>query len=130
MKRILIVDDSKTARMMIKRCLEIAGFGDTIFIEASNGEEALITLRRNPADLILTDLNMPVMDGETLLKWLKGSPKTHDIPVIMISSTGNPGRKQRVMEMGAYAVLGKPITPELLKESLTEFLPKQTHWGL
>lgn len=129
MKRILIVDDSNTARMVVRRCLEIAGFGDATFLEAENGKDALTILKQEPADLVVTDLNMPVMDGETFLRWVKGSPKTHDIPVVMISSAGNAAKEKQVLAMGALAVLGKPVSPGILKESIGGLAGMEEHWG-
>jgi two-component system chemotaxis response regulator CheY len=129
MKKILIVDDSKTARMVVKRCLEITGFRDATFLEAVNGKEALNLLKQEPADLVVTDLNMPVMDGETFLKWVKGSPKTHDIPVVMISSARNAAKEKQILDMGALAVIGKPVSPELLKQSIGYLLEEEDQWG-
>lgn len=129
MKTILIVDDSSTARMVVRRCLEIAGFGEARFIEAANGKEALTLLKQEPADLIVTDLNMPVMDGETFLKWVKGSPRTHDIPVVMISSAGNPAKEKQVLNLGARAVIGKPVSPEMLKKSIGDLTGVEEQWA-
>ncbi|MBW2096526.1 MAG: response regulator [Deltaproteobacteria bacterium] len=129
MKRILIVDDSNTARMVVRRCLEIAGFMDATFLEAANGKEALTLLKQERADLVVTDLNMPVMDGETFLKWVKGSPKTHDIPVVMISSARNPAKERQVLDMGALAVLGKPVSPEILRESVGNLVETKDQWA-
>ncbi len=126
MKNILIVDDSRMARVIARRCLEILIPSDCLFHEAENGEEALFLIRRTPFDLVLTDLNMPVMDGEALLKWIKGSPKTHDIPVAVISSIGNPEKEQKIKGLGALAVVAKPLSPEVLRESIGSFLSK---WG-
>ena len=62
MKRIVIADDSATARMFIRRCLEIVGCGENAFIEVENGKEALDCMKKEPADIVVADLNMPVMD--------------------------------------------------------------------
>jgi len=67
MKRVVIADDSQTARMFIRRCLEIVGLAETEFVEADNGREALARIKEAPTDLLVTDLNMPLMDGEMLL---------------------------------------------------------------
>lgn len=75
--RIAIVDDSGTARMFIRRCLEIAGFHEAEIIEAENGRDALEAIRLHPVDLLLTDLTMPVMDGLTLCS--SGSSPTPDL---------------------------------------------------
>ncbi len=84
MMKIIIVDDSTTARMIVRRCLEIAGFSDAEFIEAENGKEALALLKEHKVDFVISDLNMPVMDGEMLLKWMKASPKLTDIPLVVL----------------------------------------------
>lgn len=109
----MIVDDSATSRMFIKRCLEVI-FTDQeeiTFYEAGDGKEALGKLKANPTDLVIIDLNMPVMDGATLLRWLKGSPKLTYIPVIVITSVDNPAKRDELKELGAYDVLSKPVSP-------------------
>jgi two-component system chemotaxis response regulator CheY len=117
-KRIVIADDSATARMVIRRCLEIIGLGDAGMVEVPNGREALARLKEEPTDLLVTDLNMPIMDGETLLKWVKGSPKLTDVPVVVITSAGNPAKEALLTELGAFAVLDKPISPATLLKKL------------
>lgn len=122
MKRIVIADDSATARMFIKRCLEIIGLGDAEIVEAEHGKEALAAAKAAPTDILLTDLNMPVMDGETLLKWVKASPKLMDMPVVIITSAGNPAKEQELLELGALCVINKPIAPPQLLEALEAFI--------
>ena len=122
MTTIVIADDSGTARMMIRRCLEIIGFADATFLEAENGKEALSLVKQNPVDILLTDLNMPVMDGETLLKWVKASPKLNDIPVLVITSAGNQAKSNQLIAMGAFAVANKPINPAILSNILAPLL--------
>lgn len=122
MKRIVIADDSATARMFIKRCLEIIGLGEAQIIEAKDGKEALAAAKAEPTDLLLTDLNMPVMDGETLLKWVKSSPKLMEVPVVIITSAGNPAKEQELLSLGAQRVINKPIAPPVLLEALDTFI--------
>ena len=122
MKRIIIADDSATARMFIKRCLEIIGMGDAEIIEAEHGKEALAAAKEQKVDLLLTDLNMPVMDGETLVKWIKASPKLCDLPVIVITSAGNPAKEAQLIELGAHRVLNKPVSPPVMMDALADFL--------
>lgn len=124
MKRIIIADDSTTARMFIKRCLQIIGLGDAEIIEAEHGKEALAAAKAQPVDLLLTDLNMPVMDGETLVKWVKASPKLGDLPVVVITSAGNPAKEAQLLELGAHRVLNKPVSPPVMMEALADFLDK------
>ncbi len=118
MKTILIVDDSCTARMMIRRCLEIAGYADAEFREASHGREALDLLRTHAADLVLTDLNMPEMNGRTLIRHLKSSPRFFSIPIIVISSITNDREENELRAHGVAAVIRKPLSPMTLREAL------------
>jgi len=122
MKRIIIADDSTTARMFIKRCLQIIGLGDVEIIEAEHGKEALAAAKAQEVDLLLTDLNMPVMDGETLIKWVKASPKLGDLPIIVITSAGNPAKEAQLLELGAHRVLNKPVSPPMMMDALADFL--------
>ncbi len=122
MKRIIIADDSTTARMFIKRCLQIIGLGDAEIIEAEHGKEALSAAKAQEVDLLLTDLNMPVMDGETLIKWVKASPKLGDLPVIVITSAGNPAKEAQLLELGAHRVINKPVSPPAMMDALADFL--------
>ena len=123
--RIAIVDDSGTARMFIRRCLEIAGFREAEIIEAENGRDALEKIRQTPVDLLLTDLTMPVMDGLTLLKWLKANPKFSELPVLVVTSAGNPAREEELLRLGAMGVLNKPISPARLNQLLQGLLPAE-----
>ena len=125
MQKILIVDDSSTARMFIRRCLEIAGCQGADFHEAGNGREALDLLREMSVDFILADLNMPVLDGRNMLKRIKSSPRTCDIPVVVISSASNPASDVELVAEGAYAVLSKPITPPALIASIGALFKKR-----
>lgn len=123
--RIAIVDDSGTARMFIRRCLEIAGFREAEIIEAANGRDALEQIRQNPVDLLLTDLTMPVMDGLTLLKWIKGNPKLVELPVLVVTSAGNPARERELLDLGALGVVNKPVSPARLNQMLQPLLPPE-----
>ena len=126
MKRIIIADDSDTARMFIRRCLEIVGLREAEFIEAANGREALKSAKEEPPDLLVTDLNMPVMDGETLLKWVKTSPRLVDLPVLVVTSAGNPAKEAQLKELGAFAVLNKPVSPAPLLKILAPLLAEDS----
>ena len=111
---ILVVDDSGTARMIIKQCLAIIGLKDKKYLEASNGRDAVEVLKKSSVDLVVTDLNMPVMDGEALLLEIKGSAAWKQIPVIVITSTSNDVREKALREVGAEAVISKPVNPAAL----------------
>jgi two-component system chemotaxis response regulator CheY len=91
---VLVVDDSSTIRKIIHRCLEKAELGITEVCEAGNGQEALDLLARRPVDLVLTDINMPRMNGMQFLSALKENRDWKQIPVLIIST-----------EAGAAAVI-------------------------
>lgn len=116
--KILLVDDSLAARMIIKQYLQIVGCQDSEFVEVRNGQEALTTLKEQLFDLIVTDMNMPVMDGGEFLKRLKASPRYNQLPVIIISSAANQDNRERFMKFGANYVIPKPVTPQMLREAL------------
>ena len=125
MMRIIVADDSSCARMFIKKCLEIVGLADAEITEAENGKEALDKIQAQSFDLLITDLSMPVMDGEALLKWVKGTPELLNLPVLVISSAGNPAREKKLLELGAFAVLGKPVSSVVLLKALEPLLEKE-----
>lgn len=127
-KSIIVADDSATARMVTIRCIEIAGFNDAEFFEAQDGYEALDLVKGHPIDLLITDLNMPHMDGKTLLKRIKESSNHHDLPVMIISSSKNQAKEEELYKLGAYAVLGKPISPASVSEAL-QSLSNLSGWG-
>ena len=118
LKKILIVDDSKTSRMMVRRCLEIAGITDAVITEAEHGRDALEQLQAAPVDLVLTDLNMPEMDGETLMRHVKASPKLTAIPIIVISSAAHEGNVEKLKSQGAVAVINKPMSPTAISDAV------------
>ncbi|MBN2442920.1 MAG: response regulator [Spirochaetales bacterium] len=119
-KNILIVDDSKTARMIIKRCLEIAGYTNIVFFEAEDGISALEFLKENTVDIIFTDLKMPKMDGKTFVLKLKCNEYTKQIPVIVITSMGNTFIDEQLITSGAHTVIQKPLSPLKMREALGE----------
>ncbi len=124
MTRIIIVDDSSIARMLIQRCLEAIGFSQAEFIEAENGQDAFDKINSAPVDLVITDLTMPLMDGESLLNILKSDSRYTDLPVLIISSAGTPAKEAELIQNGALALLSKPFTPADLYKTLQEFIPE------
>lgn len=125
MKRIVVADDSQTARMFIRRCLEIIGLQDAEIVEAVNGKEALALVKEKPTDLLVTDLNMPVMDGETLVKWVKANPRLSELPILVITSAGNPAKEAELAGLGVFGVLSKPVSPQNLLGMLTPLMAQQ-----
>jgi len=126
---IIIADDSATARMFIKRCLEMAGYQDAAFYEAKDGYDVLELVKEQSVDLLITDLNMPHMDGKSLLKRIKTNPRYCDLPVLVITSADNPATEQELRKFGAFAILGKPVSPDILASTL-QGLSEETSWGI
>jgi two-component system chemotaxis response regulator CheY len=113
-KSILVVDDSGTARMFVRRCLEAIGFSEANFHEAGDGQAALAILKKNPIDLVMTDLTMPIMGGEELLSSIKSNNKLKNSHVLVVTSAGNKARESTLLEKGALAVISKPFAPAAL----------------
>jgi len=120
--KIVIADDSRTARFLIRQYLEMAGFYKADFIEVETGRQALDYLKKNVVDLVITDYKMPEMDGLDLLRRVKASPKLHDLPVLVITSFANQAKIDELLENGAFAVLQKPLSLAKLHETVKKFL--------
>ncbi len=117
---ILVVDDSATSRMILRRCLEMAGYSDAIFLEASDGALALDLLEANQIDLIVTDLKMPRMDGRTLIRKLHSNPETSGIPVLIVSSVAPASEGTDSFGGNVLAAVQKPLSPAKLMHALKE----------
>ncbi|MEK6673053.1 MAG: response regulator [Nitrospirota bacterium] len=114
MKNILVVEDSPTMRQLIT--FTVKRIADTNVIEAKDGVEALKKITSEKIDLILADINMPVMDGLKLVGLIKNNPDFKNIPVIMITTEGAKEDRERAIKIGADAYLSKPIqTQELIR---------------
>lgn len=110
-KHILIVDDSATSRMIIKRCFSIAGYDDVEYLEAEDGLKALSMLGTIQVDMIVSDLKMPKMDGDTFVKKLRMNDQTEKIPVVIISSIGNEAIEDSLKDYNVKAIIKKPVSP-------------------
>jgi two-component system chemotaxis response regulator CheY len=117
-RSILIVDDCAPMRRVIRRILDMSGFAVRECFEAGDGEEALSVLRQHRVELILSDVNMPHLDGEGLLSRLTGDEHLRGIPVIMITSDATEARSARLLGMGAKGYLVKPFPPPVLRDEL------------
>lgn len=124
MKRIIIADDSSLARMFTARCLTVGGFSNFTIEEAKDGLEVYALLSEEKYDLIITDLNMPEMDGMELLDRISKEPTMNTTPVIVITSAGNAEERTRLKDLGAKAILSKPITPADLAKVVEPYLDK------
>nr|WP_320014373.1 response regulator [uncultured Desulfobacter sp.] len=119
---ILIVDDSMPMRTVLKRSLEAAGYGGARILEASNGKEALTVMEGDWVDLIMTDYNMPEMDGLNFLKKVKTEAQFKEIPVVIISTEGNDSKIKEFMDTGAAGYITKPFTPEALRDLIASII--------
>ena len=119
-QKILIIDDSATSRMIIKRCIEMAGFFDIDYLEAEDGLQGLTILDKEKVDLIITDLKMPKMDGKTFIRKLKSSEDKKNIPIVVVSSLDNSVLEERLKREGVMTVIGKPLSPAKILEFMEE----------
>jgi two-component system chemotaxis response regulator CheY len=120
--RVLIVDDSPAMRAVVRRVIEMSGFDLSSCFEAGDGVEALDRLKGEWVDAILTDINMPRMDGEALLQALAGDEKLRSIPVLVISTDATEKRIARLLSAGARGYITKPFVPEELRSQLERIL--------
>jgi len=112
-KRVMAVDDSKTMREMVVFALTEAGF---LVESAEDGQKALSVLNTIQVDLVITDLNMPVMDGISLIRNLRADPKHRAVPILMLTTESDAEKKAEGRAAGATGWLVKPFNPEKLVE--------------
>ena len=114
---VLIVDDSAAMRSIILKTLQISGLELGNVYQARNGEEALQMLEENWVDLALVDINMPIMDGETLINNIRANPDLADLPIVVISTESS---EARIVQLRAKDVefIHKPFAPETLRETV------------
>ncbi len=119
---VMIVDDSPVMRGFIRRVLTLSGFEVGEYLEASNGEEALARLEGHSVDVILTDINMPKMNGEELLRRLETDARLRSVPTLVISTDATKARILKMLSLGADGYMTKPFSPEALREELERVL--------
>jgi two-component system, chemotaxis family, chemotaxis protein CheY len=119
----LIVDDSSVMRKIVERSLRQAGVEFAAVLEAGNGSDALDILRKRTVDLILSDINMPVMDGLQFVENLQSLPAAKNIPVVMITTEGSESYVLKALSFGARGYIRKPFTPDEVKEHVLPVLP-------
>ena len=119
-KRILTVDDSKTMRDMVSFTLKSAGFE---VVEAEDGAKALDLLAGTAVDAIITDINMPNMDGVTLVQRLRAQPKFKATPILILTTEGSDDKKTQGRNAGATGWIVKPFAPEKLLQVLNKVCP-------
>jgi two-component system chemotaxis response regulator CheY len=120
--RVLIVDDSPAMRSFVRRVMELSGFDLSGCFEAGDGAEAMRLLHSEWVDAILTDINMPGMDGEEFLRRLSADDLLRSIPAIVISTDATRNRIDRLTTLGARGYVTKPFLPEDLREVLERTL--------
>lgn len=119
---ILVVDDSETMRAVIAKTLGLSGLPVGNLYQAADGKQGIETLRREWIDLVLADINMPVLNGVGMVAEMNGDPALAGIPVIIVSTEGSATRLQELKERGVKAFLRKPFPPEELKKAVETVL--------
>ncbi len=118
-KKILIVDDSASVRMVARIALREKGYE---VIEASNGREGLEKLAADRVNLVISDVNMPQMDGISFLKELKSHPSSKFVPVIMLTTEAGQDKMQEGRAAGAKAWITKPFQPATLIDAVSKLV--------
>ena len=120
MTTILIVDDSATILMSMSAILKKNGFD---VVTAGDGQDALLKVGSARPNLIISDLNMPRMDGMTFLKEVRKAPGQRFTPILMLTTESEPAKRQEAKAAGATGWLVKPVTPEALLTVIRQVLP-------
>ena len=126
--KILVVDDSLPMRSVIKKTIMASGFNVGELLDASSGKEALTILKDEWFELVLTDYNMPDMNGLELIAEMKKDDLLKDIPVVVITTEGSKQRMDEFIEKGAEGYIKKPFPPEEIRNKL-KFIMGDTEDG-
>lgn len=116
-KTILFVDDSGTMRTIVSQTLQLSQFK---VVQATNGLEALNSFKSNPVDLIITDINMPEMDGISLIKEIRAI--NTDVPILVLTTESRDSLKQEAFKLGANGWVVKPFKPTQIISMINEIL--------
>jgi two-component system chemotaxis response regulator CheY len=119
-RKVLIVDDSVSMRQMVSFTLRQGGYE---VVEAEHGQDALNKLKTATVDLIITDLNMPVMDGITLIQNVRQNPAMKSKPILMLTTEGLAAKKEQGKTAGATGWIVKPFDPDKLLLTISKVLP-------
>jgi len=122
MLNILIVDDSATMRSIVARVLRLAAVPVENLYFAENGERGLEILKACPVDLVMVDINMPVMDGCEMLERMKADTGLSDIPAIVVSTEGSESRISKLKSLGISAFVRKPFDRDALAGTINKLL--------
>lgn len=118
--RVLVTDDSRMARKHISKTLNTMGIEEIQFAE--NGREAIELLAQSEFDLIVTDYNMPEMDGRELTETVRQDPELAHIPILMVSSNSEDSQLSNIAQEGVDAICGKPFEPSVVRKLLAQIL--------
>jgi two-component system chemotaxis response regulator CheY len=123
--KILVVEDSFAMRSFVRTALESGGdLGDVDVVEASGGFEALRLLPRGPYDLVVTDVNMPDINGLELIQFVRNNEHHRATPILLISTQSSERDRTRALALGADGYVAKPFTPEELRSRVKALLEK------
>jgi len=118
--RVLIVDDSKSSRNYVRRVLENLGVKN--FVEAENGRQAVEIMAETFVDLVITDFNMPEMDGRALIEHIHSKSWQQSVPILMVTSEQNKSRLAGIEDSGVAGICDKPFVPNVIKQLLVKIL--------
>lgn len=119
-KKILVIDDSASLREVVSIALKAAGYEVT---EAADGQDALAKLDGNKINLVICDVNMPVMDGISFVKEVKKRPEYRFLPVMMLTTESRESRKEEGQRAGAKAWVVKPFRPDQILNAVSKLMP-------
>ena len=119
---LLVVDDSPVTRKMVRRALGLCGLEVAEVYEAGDGAEALEQLAQHHIDLVLADINMPVMNGIEMVERMSKDPDLSSVPVVIVATPMSQDRVEHVLDKGARAYLAKPFRPEALRDVVNQIL--------
>ncbi|HVT99290.1 MAG TPA: response regulator [Acidobacteriaceae bacterium] len=119
---VLIVDDSSVMRKIVERALRQAGLNLTKVVEAGSGREGLDALAREQVDLIVSDINMPNMDGLEFLRQIQSQGLAAGVPVVMITTESGEEHVREALSAGAQGYIRKPFTPDQVRERVLPLL--------
>ncbi|MBI5849249.1 MAG: response regulator [Nitrospirae bacterium] len=117
--KILVVDDCATTRKLLTLYLKSKGYE---VVTAENGLDGLEKVGREGVNLVLSDLNMPYMDGLEFVKSLRANPDTAELPVVMVTTEADPEEKEKAMKAGANGYMIKPVTAEMVAQNIKEIM--------
>ena len=122
---VLIVDDSRTARMFISKAIEVSGLSVGKVMQAQNGKEGLEMLQKEWVDIVFADINMPEMTGVEMVQKMCEDGLMKTVPVVIVSTERSATRMAELKAAGVREYLNKPCTPENIKKVVDEVLGKQ-----